>query len=330
MRVYRLEVRGSNGVDTSGTAWSPGRNLIVTAWHNVGSDGSWQSDLDPLAEYSLLVSATERLPLHPVAFDAAHDLAVLGISGRKAAGVSTCPCHIPTPESIVGKSFRIEGYAVAAPGSGHVSIDGKVMQFVRGESYPIQLVIEHSDIDNFAGLSGAPLLIDGAVVGIVCCQTSGYGLWAVPTDWLQDYVELNRARRSGLLVCGVVVAAIAALTYRIAGNPSNQLPPVQGGAENWEEVFATTVNCGGGEPLLVFDADNRPVPFGPSYVAADGHYVAIVPPERIEFPTPRNEVTWSCGNRVRQKVTSPRSFDAVAVGRNLVHASFWMYRKRSH
>ena len=193
-RTYLLRVYRQLKELKRGTAWSPEEGFVVTAWHVVSDAGQWASDIDPSTEY-IIERGADGAPvvLEPVAYDVRHDLAVLAIAGGSPGKLAKLGCEIPTPANIEDHPFRTEGYPTSAPADEWVAAEGKILKFDRSARYPIQLSVVHGSRETAEGLSGAPVLVGGKVVGIVPWQQSESELWAVPTDALEKLMQRSGA-----------------------------------------------------------------------------------------------------------------------------------------
>ena len=188
MSSYLLKVRNGDGVVSQGTGWFVENGLVVTAFHVVGNPaaGGWRHEGEPGIEYRLRISDSEEVSVTPVLFDGEADVALLTVD-TPAAYV---PLPLTTASPDHGQTWRAVGFPLLRDGSA-IALNGAVSDVNNPASKEaLQLTAEQGTDVAWDGLSGAPVIIDGAAVGVMTQMTGGAAtLWAASGEAVAKLIE---------------------------------------------------------------------------------------------------------------------------------------------
>jgi len=193
MNTYRLLVKQGKKVKRQGTAWFVRPDVVVTAFHVVGDQTSraWDSEEDPTICYELLAGiGGAPISLRSDLCDLQADVALL-CSTDAVPAVSILPLSsIAVREEA---TWRSEGYPIGESGK-PFALSGRVTKiWDRDPSEALQLFVrertgaELRGESVWAGMSGAPVTVEGKVVGLVT-KINPYAdtAWAAPVAVIRD------------------------------------------------------------------------------------------------------------------------------------------------
>lgn len=191
MQSYLLEVRNQNGNEplSQGTAWFIRTDVVVTAFHVVGSREipGWFHDQPGIVAGYFLIAAGQRIQLDPLGFDNDADVAVLRLSqATMPVDVLSLDTRLPpTYERWNGTAFPSFHRAMPFSLTGHVA---NVHPNASRET--LQLTVEQGSRADWRGVSGCPVCIDDSVVGMITSVTSHTDTaWATTA---QSILQLTR------------------------------------------------------------------------------------------------------------------------------------------
>ena len=181
--IGRLRATRGDGGEVTGTAFLVAERYLLTAFHVVGDRAATVASQAPVCYPTLRFNpgtndAGQSVLLVPGCWDAVDDWALLELSAP-LQGVFPIPMaevserelkHLSQGRSI---GFESWGFPTVARMSGSgITIDGRVQNrdFQYQDAWAYELYSDQAAAalgDPFNGLSGAPCLIDGAVVGII-------------------------------------------------------------------------------------------------------------------------------------------------------------------
>jgi AAA ATPase domain/Trypsin-like peptidase domain len=188
MRSYRVLVRIPSGLSSQGTGWLIGPRTLCTAFHVVGhcEDRKWMHQDVERATYWVSTDQGE-VRLTPIVYDAVGDAALL-----------SCDADLGMPYPLAEQSrirvpWSAEGFPRFHSGDSF-TISGSVVA-LRSDEYSnraMQLQVEQGTDVLWEGMSGAPILDENAVTGLITNVTNAVATaWAVPVATLRRLDKLR-------------------------------------------------------------------------------------------------------------------------------------------
>lgn len=186
MSVYQLVVT-AGGVRRRGTAWCLDNQTVITALHVVAERGTWLHEM-PSAEVSYtLIKETEQIALSPGTSDPHSDVALLTVPAQQLQR----PLNLASTQPFVHDVFLAEGFP-KFHGERQFSISGRITAVRAGISdQTLQLQVDQTTDVSLEGFSGAPVLVNESVVGVITRDTQGVATaWAAPVTAIRRLARL--------------------------------------------------------------------------------------------------------------------------------------------
>ncbi len=188
--VVLLESLTADGTTSYGTGWwiaaYPSSSAwMVTAFHVVGEEGEWRSDtfriVDEAGDY-LVDEAGDEVALNPVTALPEADLALLAtnapLTGR------TAPLRLGRPTA--NRDWHADGFPEINFRE-KFSLNGQVIRVEAGSSpRALQLGVAQGTGVHWGGVSGAPVVVDRRVVGVVTEMIEG-----AATSWAASSIAVK-------------------------------------------------------------------------------------------------------------------------------------------
>ncbi|MFY9574928.1 MAG: ATP-binding protein, partial [Blastocatellia bacterium] len=186
MSVHRLIVRSPQGDLAQGTAWAAAPGFVCTAFHVVGhcGDRRWMHELIDGVSY-WLDDGVEARSITPAMFDADADLGLLATKGDLEE-------VLPLAEfSRNNVRWQSRGYPGFHDGR-EFTVSGEVVDLRDGEgARAIQLRLAQGADADWGGISGAPVVEQPVVIGVVTNVTEGTATaWAAPVEAVRRLIDL--------------------------------------------------------------------------------------------------------------------------------------------
>ena len=207
MKSYRVLVRTPGGLSSQGTGWLIGPRTLCTAFHVVGHCGE-RKWMHQFVERSTYWVSTDQgdVQLTPLVFDAV----------RRCCAPVVRDAGVPYPladQSRVNVPWSAAGFP-GFHGGGLFTISGSVIA-LRNDDYSnraMQLQVAQGTDVLWDGISGAPVLDENAVTGLVTNVTNAVATaWAVPVEALRRLDKLRAfITEAGGLLAGTPLASAAA------------------------------------------------------------------------------------------------------------------------
>ncbi len=169
---------------SQGTCWALNPHLVVTAFHVVGElkVRGWHHEREDQVTYHIMLPNGDAIALEPAVYDPTSDVAALRTSN---------PLPIETlllsQESISDDSrWRASGFPGHPPGK-VFTLSGIVVTVRESISNrTLQLLVEQGTSVSWSGMSGAPVTVDGDVIGVITQATSSTKtMWAATATAVQ-------------------------------------------------------------------------------------------------------------------------------------------------
>jgi len=160
-----------NGFNRQGTCFAISNDKVLTAWHVVKDMNSPKLSMTTDDYVNGIV-----LDLDIVCHDEKLDLAVLSVGNEVFSECIKC-ADIGIK---IGHTLNICGYPSEKSGK-HAIMDTKVTNTydsISSENFSFE-VGQIKEITNYRGMSGSPVLCNGAVIGVLLVQQAGAALYAV-------------------------------------------------------------------------------------------------------------------------------------------------------
>ena len=187
MRTYRLIVEAADGEQLSqGTCWYASPTRVVTAFHVLCNEGSerWFHEDDAGVRY-VLEGESGPIELTRDKHDASTDLATL-IAPARTDARATITRRAPATHA----KWSSDAWPAKQSGEKRCLLGEVAGQGGAGTAASLQLLIKQVDRDpgdaSWAGASGAPVIVKGAVVGVITSELeNGNTLYAAAANDLQ-------------------------------------------------------------------------------------------------------------------------------------------------
>lgn len=156
---FRLVVTGEDGRESQGTAWFVTRSKVITAWHVI--------DVPPGATFELEIGGKPiYLEYVPGSEDKKTDVAVLHVRKEDRPRIKdTMVLTLAHREPEINDAWYARGFPSRAEGMDR-TVCGKVTNPSTGNQR-LELLLEQGTFATWKGISGAALMIQNGVAGIV-------------------------------------------------------------------------------------------------------------------------------------------------------------------
>lgn len=214
MNSYRIVVRTAEQDFDQGTAWPVSGDLVCTAFHVVGNCGvaKWAHELDPARSY-WLDGDGGPISLHPAAFDARADIALLS---REPMPDEPLALADFSRAGVAWKAVGFPGFHYEHP----FTLSGKVVAVARHDNgRAVQLTLDQGADVAWEGVSGSAVVEHGKVVAVITNVTHAASTaWAAPVTAVRRLLRLVGLRNE---ICELVAkdaqGELASLSERLAG-----------------------------------------------------------------------------------------------------------------
>lgn len=260
----RLRVEVNGKVVHQGTAF-PCEGYVVTAFHVVGAreDGLWLHEIQHGVRYSLKLALGCDVELEAVIADSGADVALLKASATALAS----PLRLARPSDIAGRPWQTVGFPSSID-EGEYALDGTVTRVGESSwwtSRALQLLVNQGTSVAWDGISGAPVIVAGCVVGVLTeYMRDNSTVWASSVGAVRRLISAMNSKWPAETVAVLAANSIAALstesmqltTYRTSSFPElvERLDSIANVAEA-DRVRRT---------LTRLNAENGPPPLRPS------------------------------------------------------------------
>lgn len=193
--IYILISNDGQGREKRGTCFSISEKIVITAWHVIES----------IVNYSCYLTsddadAENALSLHLIDKDEDLDVAILEVVEHAFSSY----IQVNDMYCLKGRPVSSCGYP-KEKGRKHCTIDTEITEnYDNIKSDNISFEIKQStNITNYKGMSGSPLLVNGQSIGILLIQQGGASLYCISfrdicekNSVISEYLNLNRKKNN--------------------------------------------------------------------------------------------------------------------------------------
>lgn len=166
MKCYLLEVRAQGQRIEQGTGWLISSDVVVTAFHVVGSTVArqwWHLGPGTDVRYHLLVEG-ETIILEPLDYDPDADVALLRIVQKDANLTVLKISTVPVQQQLQWKGLGYPAFHQGKP----FALSGRIAHlFPDRPKHNLQLTIDQGSKVDWKGISGSPVCVDDLVFGVI-------------------------------------------------------------------------------------------------------------------------------------------------------------------